>query len=72
MENTCGDTSWINGNNERHNIIIHRMIIADLLDSNQYQINGAVHQIHHHKSIEKNSQCIRQYLTSLFMVWSKA
>ena len=37
MENTGGDSSWINVNNERHNIIIHNMVIAGLLDSNQHE-----------------------------------
>ena len=35
METTCGDASWLNGNNERHNIIIHNMFIQGLLDSIQ-------------------------------------
>ena len=33
METTGGDASWINGNNERDNIIINNMIISVLLDS---------------------------------------
>ena len=37
MELPGGDTSWINGNNERHNISIHNMVIAGLIDSNKYE-----------------------------------
>ena len=33
MENTGGDVSWINGKNERHNIIIHNILRAVLIDS---------------------------------------
>ena len=36
MEIICVDASWINGNNERHNIIINNMVISGLLDINQY------------------------------------
>ena len=35
METTYGDASWINVNNESHNKIIHGMIIAGLIYSNQ-------------------------------------
>ena len=35
METNGGDDSWINGNNEQHNIIIQNMIIAGLIGSNQ-------------------------------------
>ena len=37
METPGGDTSWINGNNERHNRSIHNMVIASLLDSNKHE-----------------------------------
>ena len=37
METPGGDTSWINGNNERHNRSIHNMVIAGLLDSNKHE-----------------------------------
>ena len=30
MEITSEDASWINGNNEQHNRIMHNMVIADL------------------------------------------
>ena len=36
IETTCGDSSWINGKNEIHNISIHNMVRAGLLDSNQH------------------------------------
>ena len=36
METTGDDASCINGMNERHNISIHNMIRAGLLDSNQH------------------------------------
>ena len=34
MENTGGDTSWINRNNERHNIRIQNMVRAGLIENN--------------------------------------
>ena len=37
MENTGGDTSWINGNNKRHNRSIHGMVISLPLDSNRHE-----------------------------------
>ena len=37
METTVGDASWLNLKNERHNIIIHNMVRADLLDTNQHE-----------------------------------
>ena len=37
METPGGDTSWINGNNERHNISIHYMVMAGLLYSNKHE-----------------------------------
>ena len=42
MENTGGDVSWPNKKNERHNIIIHNIVRAGLLDSSQHEKNGAV------------------------------
>ena len=33
METTGGDTSWINRNNERHNIRIQNMVRAGLIDN---------------------------------------
>ena len=36
MENTDVDASWINGNNERHNRIIHKMVRTGIFDSNQH------------------------------------
>ena len=36
MENTGGDTSWLNGSNERHNRSIQDMVGAGLLDSNKH------------------------------------
>ena len=35
METTVGDASWINGNNEIHNRIIHSLVREGLLDSNE-------------------------------------
>ena len=55
MENTGGDASWLNGNNERHNRSIHNMVIAGLLDINQHAKNGPVQQRHHQKSIYAKS-----------------
>ena len=37
METPGGDTSWINGNNERHNKSIQNMVMAGLLDSNKHE-----------------------------------
>ena len=37
METPGGDTSWINGNNERHNRSIHNTVVAGLLDSNKHE-----------------------------------
>ena len=37
MENTGGDAYWINGKNERYNIIIHNMLRSGLLDSYQHE-----------------------------------
>ena len=37
METPGGDTSWINGNNERHNRSIHNMVITGLLESNKHE-----------------------------------
>ena len=34
MEITSGDTSWINRNNERHNIRIKNMVRAGLIENN--------------------------------------
>ena len=36
METTSADASWINCENERHSIIIYNMVIADLIEINQY------------------------------------
>ena len=36
MKNNGGDASWFNGKNEIHNIRIHNMVRAVLLDSNQH------------------------------------
>ena len=36
METTGGDVTWLNEKNERHNKIIHNMVISGLLDSNEY------------------------------------
>ena len=50
-----GDTSWLNGNNKGHNRIIYNMDTAVLPDSNTHEKNGAVHQNHQQKSIDKIS-----------------
>ena len=42
MKTTCGDTSWLNVNNEIINIIIQDMVRAGLVGSNQHFNNGAV------------------------------
>ena len=36
VETTGGDASWINENNEKHNISIHNIVRAGLIDSNQH------------------------------------
>ena len=36
MENTGGDTSWINGKNERQNRSVHNMVRGGLLENNQH------------------------------------
>ena len=36
METTGDGASWLNGNNERHNRIIHTIVIAGLIDSKQH------------------------------------
>ena len=42
MKTTCGDTSWLNVNNEIINISIQDMVRAGLIGSNQHFNNGAV------------------------------
>ena len=37
MENIDSDDSWLNENNERHNIIIQSMVREGLLGSNQHE-----------------------------------
>ena len=37
MENTGGNASWLNVNNERNNIVIHNMVIVGLTDSNKHE-----------------------------------
>ena len=37
MKTTGDDASWINGNNERHNISLQNMGISGLFDSNQHE-----------------------------------
>ena len=37
MKITDGDSSWLNGNNEQHNRIIHNMVIEGLLGINQHE-----------------------------------
>ena len=37
METTSGDALWINDNNERHDRIIHNMVIAGLIYGNQHE-----------------------------------
>ena len=46
MENTGGDESCINGNNEIQNTRINNMVRAGILDSDQHEKNDAVKQIH--------------------------
>ena len=36
LEDTVGDTSYLNGNNRRHNISIHNMVRACLILVDQY------------------------------------
>ena len=42
MENTGGGESWLNGNNERHNIIIHNVVREGLIYSNKHKKNVAL------------------------------
>ena len=49
--NTVDYTSWLYRKNDRHNIIIQKMVRAGLLDSNQHEKNDAVQQKHQQKSI---------------------
>ena len=55
MENTGGDESCINGNNEIHNTRINNMVRAGILDSDQHEKNDAVKQIHQQKYIYASS-----------------
>ena len=47
MEINGGNTSWINGNNEKHNRIIQNMVRAGLIGGNKNEKNGVVQ--HNHK-----------------------
>ena len=42
METTGGDASWLNGNNERHNRIIHNVVREGLIYSNKHKKNVAL------------------------------
>ena len=55
MENTGGDESCINGNNEIQNTRINNMVRAGILDSDQHEKNDAVKQIHQQKYIYASS-----------------
>ena len=63
METTGGDAYWLNGKNERHNIIIHNMERSALLDSNQHEnkwwfeaeISYEVHRYRIHSSMDNTS-----------------
>ena len=63
METTGGDVSWLNINNERHNRIIHNMVIAALLDSNKHknkcccaaEISAEVHRCRVHLALDNIS-----------------
>ena len=63
METTCGDESWLNGNNEIHNRSIHNIVRAGLLDSNQNEnkwccaeeISAEVHICRIHSALENIS-----------------
>ena len=52
METTSGDASWLNWNNEIHNRSIHNMVIAGLLDGNQQEKKGSIHQKHQKSSTD--------------------
>ena len=63
MENNGGDASWIDGNNERHNRIIQKMAISDLLQSNQHEniwccaadTSGELHRCRMHSALWNTS-----------------
>ena len=63
METTGGDLYWLNINNERHNRIIHNMVIASLLDSNKHknkfccaaEISAEVHRCRVHLALDNIS-----------------
>ena len=46
IENTGGDASWTNRNNERQNRITNNMFREGILDSNQLEKKGVVDQKH--------------------------
>ena len=53
MLTTSGDASQLNGNNERYNIIVINMIAAGIVDSDEHEKNGVVHQKNHLKYKDK-------------------
>ena len=55
MESTGDVTLWINGNNERHNIIIYIMVRTGLIDWNQQERNGAVQHKYQQKYMNARS-----------------
>ena len=50
MENTGGDASWLNKNNEIHNRSIHNMVREVPHENNQKSKNGAMQQRHQKKT----------------------
>ena len=55
MKTTCGNTSWLNANNERHNISMHNMVISGIIDSNKHTKNGVLQQRHQQKYVDAKS-----------------
>ena len=60
LETIGGDASWINGKNERHNIIIHDMVRSGFIDINKHEnkccceaeTSADVHRCRIHSALE--------------------
>ena len=68
LETTGGDTSWLNGKNKHHNIIIHNIVRSCLIISNQHKNKWCCAS---ETSAEVDSCKIHSVLgnTSLCLVW---
>ena len=63
MENTGGNSYFLNGNIERHNRSIHNMVIEKLLDSNPHEnksfcaseTSAEVHRCKIHSALDNTS-----------------